>query len=74
MKEIQASEFKAKCLSILDHLDQEGLVITKHGKPVAKLIPFERASRELIGSLRGKITINGDILSTGVDWEADAQS
>ncbi len=74
MKEIQASEFKAKCLTILDHLDQEGLVITKHGKPVAKLIPFERSSRELIGSLRGKITINGDILSTGIDWEADDQS
>ena len=37
--QISASQFKEQCLSLLDHLDPDGLVITKHGKPVAKLIP-----------------------------------
>ncbi len=45
----------------------------KHGRPVAKLIRYERQSASLIGSLRDKIEIRGDILSTGVDWRADGQ-
>lgn len=74
MKTVGAAKFKEQCLSILDHLDPEGLVITKHGKPVAKLIPFERQSASLIGSLKGKIKVHGDVLGTGVSWDADAQS
>lgn len=70
MKEIGAAKFKEQCLAILDEIDDDGVVITKRGKPVAKLIPIEAESRELIGSLRGKLTINGDILSTGVGWDA----
>lgn len=72
MKTIGAAKFKEQCLSILDHLDPEGVVITKHGKPVARLIPIERAAGELIGSLRGRIRIKGDILSTGVKWNTGA--
>jgi len=45
-------------------------VITKRGKPVAKLIPIGSDSAQLIGSLSGKVTIRGDILSTGVTWNA----
>ena len=74
MKTIGAAKFKAQCLAILDKLDPEGLVITKRGKPVAKLIPHSRESAELIGSLKGKIRIHGDILSTGARWHADAES
>ena len=70
MKRVGAAKFKEQCLSILDHLDSEGVIITKHGKPVAKLMPVERVSGELIGSLRGRIRIRGDILSTGVTWDA----
>ena len=66
MKEIDAADFKAHCLSILDRLGPGGIVITKRGKPVAKLIPIRTDSASLIGSLRGKIKIKGDILSTGV--------
>jgi antitoxin (DNA-binding transcriptional repressor) of toxin-antitoxin stability system len=73
MKTVGAARFKETCLAILDSLDPEGVVITKHGKPVAKLIPIGRSSRDLIGSLRGKITVQGDILSTGEAWEADAE-
>ncbi|NOX21183.1 MAG: type II toxin-antitoxin system Phd/YefM family antitoxin [Nitrospirae bacterium] len=72
MKTIQASKFKEKCLSIIDNLSAEGIVITKHGKPVAKLIPYKTACAELIGSMEGKIKIKGDILSTGVKWDAES--
>jgi antitoxin (DNA-binding transcriptional repressor) of toxin-antitoxin stability system len=73
MKSIGAAKFKEQCLAILGQLDAEGLVITKHGKPVAILLPYERKSARLIGSLREEIEIRGDILSTGVAWDADAQ-
>jgi antitoxin (DNA-binding transcriptional repressor) of toxin-antitoxin stability system len=65
MKTIAAAKFRALCLALLDHLEPEGFVITKHGKPVARLLPIERSSAELIGSLRDAITVNGDLLSTG---------
>jgi prevent-host-death family protein len=71
MKRIAAAKFKEQCLSLLDHLDAEGIVITKHGKPVARLVPMERASADLIGSLRGRIQVKGDIGSTGLKWDAD---
>jgi antitoxin (DNA-binding transcriptional repressor) of toxin-antitoxin stability system len=65
VKSIDASKFKERCLSILDHLDPEGIVITKYGKPVATLIPAARNGARLIGSLRGRIRIRGDLKSTG---------
>ena len=73
MKEIGAAKFKEQCLSLLDHLDADGLIVTKHGKPVARVIPFDAQGAELIGSLRHKIRIKGDVFSTGLDWEANAQ-
>ena len=73
MKTIGAAKFKERCLALLDRLDREGLVITKHGKPVARLLPFEQQHAELIGSLRRKIEVRGDIFSTGIEWDADAQ-
>jgi antitoxin (DNA-binding transcriptional repressor) of toxin-antitoxin stability system len=70
MKKIAAAKFKEQCLSILDHLDPEGIVVTKHGKPVARVLPLQRASADLIGALRGRVTVLGDIKSTGVTWDA----
>jgi len=70
MKRVAAAKFKEQCLSILDHLDPEGIVITKHGKPVARLLPAERAAADLIGALRGRIRVKGDIQTTGVKWDA----
>lgn len=72
MKSIGAARFKEQCLALLDRLNPEGLVITKHGKPVAKLIPIKCESADLIGSLKGKIRIKGDILSTGIRWDAES--
>ena len=48
MKQIAAAKFKAQCLSLLDAVDADGIVITKHGKPVAKLIPIASDSASLI--------------------------
>jgi prevent-host-death family protein len=71
-KTIGAAEFKQRCLALLDSVGPEGIIITKHGKPVAKLIPIESGSRDLLGALRGKLRIKGDILSTGLAWNAES--
>ena len=71
MKTVPATRFKAQCLSLLDRVGPEGIVITKHGKPVAKLVPMSVDSADLIGSLKGKLSIKGDILSTGVRCDAE---
>ena len=70
MKTVPAARFKEQCLSIIDRLDPQGIVITKHGRPVARVLPIEHASAELVGSLRGRIRVTGDLLSTGVKWKA----
>lgn len=71
MKEIAAARFKEQCLAILDEVDEDGIVITKRGRPVAKLIPIRAESSALIGALKSKVQIKGDILSTGVTWDAE---
>jgi prevent-host-death family protein len=72
MEQINASKFKEQCLALLDNLDPEGIVITKHGKPVARLIPASSDCADLIGSMKGKIRIHGGILSTGLNWDAES--
>ena len=69
MKEIGAAQFKARCLAILDDLTPEGIVITKHGRPVARLLPVGREGADLIGSLSDRIEIRGDLESTGAVWD-----
>ncbi len=72
MKTMAAAKFKEQCLAVLDAVGPDGLVITKHGKPVAKLIPIGTEATDLIGSLEGKLEIKGDILSTGLRWDAQS--
>ena len=74
MKTIGAAQFKKQCLELLDRLDAEGLIVTKHGKPVARVVSYDQQCADLIGSLKHKIKIRGDIFSTGLRWDADAQS
>jgi len=72
-KTLTATEFKAKCLRILDELEPQGIIILKRGRPVAKVTPlFRRRNQELIGLMKGKIAIKGDIFSTGVKWNAQS--
>lgn len=74
MKRIGAAKFKEQCLALLDRLDADGLIVTKRGKPVARVVPFESQGADLIGSLRHKIEVRGDVFTTGLRWDADAQS
>ena len=70
MATITASEFKAKCLNLMDNLSDEGVVVTKRGKPVARLVPYEQGFEQFIGCMEGKVEVYGDVLSTGVAWDA----
>jgi prevent-host-death family protein len=70
---IKASEFKAKCLALLDEVERTGdrLVITKKGKPVADVGPHKPEKRGLLGLFKGRMEIVGDIISPiDVEWEA----
>jgi prevent-host-death family protein len=76
MKTMTASEFKAKCLAVLDEVAEHGEIVTilKHGKVVAQLVPA--APRETgfpQDALRGTVEIFGDVIEPTVpaeDWEA----
>lgn len=72
MKKISASKFKEQCLALLDTVPQEGILVTKHGKPVAKLVPITQEYSSLIGALKNRLKIKGEILSTGVSWNAES--
>ena len=74
MKEIDAAKFQEQCLELLGQLDPDGLVITKDGQPIARVLRFMSQDADLIGSLADKIKINGDLLATGVHWNTDAQA
>ena len=65
MKKIAAAEFKARCLTLMDDVrsTREPIIITKRGKPVAKLVPADAPEREFIGRLKGIIKVVGDIES-----------
>jgi prevent-host-death family protein len=73
-KTMKASEFKAKCLQVMDEVAEtgEGVVITKNGKPVAELVPAKRFDKPLFGALKGSITYMGDIISP-IDEKWDAE-
>lgn len=73
MKRVPVTKFKAKCVKLLDKLDPQGIIVTKHGQPIATVKPIHSGSFEkLYGCMRGKITIRGDIFSTGVKWNAQS--
>lgn len=70
---IGAGDFKAKCLKLLDEVAEtrQPLTITKHGKPVARLVPVP-AKKDPFGAMAGSVTYEGDIIAPiDVEWEAD---
>ena len=69
---IGAARFKEQCLSLLDRVGPDGIVITKRGRPVAKLIPIRTESANLIGMFKGRLKVKGNILSTGLRWDAQS--
>lgn len=74
MKTIGVAKFKAQCLALFDRLDPEGIVITRHGRPIARVVPYPPSPADRIGALRDKIRIRGDVMSTGAAWDASAES
>ncbi|MHB1948307.1 MAG: type II toxin-antitoxin system Phd/YefM family antitoxin [Gammaproteobacteria bacterium] len=70
---LQAGQFKAKCLQLMDEVKEKhiSITITKHGKPVAKLVPIQEDTEDFFGCLKGTVSIRGDIVSPiDVNWEA----
>ncbi|MFZ1940174.1 MAG: type II toxin-antitoxin system Phd/YefM family antitoxin [Terracidiphilus sp.] len=70
---VPAGEFKAKCLKLIDEVAEKRkpIVITKYGKPVAQVVPMPAKQQDIVGSMRGSVTILGDIISPlDVEWDA----
>jgi prevent-host-death family protein len=71
---VKASEFKAKCLALMDDVARSGkeIVITKNGKPVARLVPVSSARpRDPFGMHKETLRITGDIMAPiDVEWDA----
>jgi prevent-host-death family protein len=68
---IGAGEFKTRCLALLDEIAEkrEELVVTKRGRPVARVVPMEEPSR---AKFEGSLTFDGDIVAPlDADWNAD---
>jgi prevent-host-death family protein len=73
--DLPATEFKAKCLAYLDQVAQTRaeIVLTKHGRPVAKLMPVDEMDQEVFGRLAGTVQVLGDIIGPVKEaWDADA--
>ena len=74
MKQMPAGQFKARCLAVMDEVFHSGepVLITKRGKPVAKLVPAERQTDNVFGYMADRVKIVGDIVSPITpleDWE-----
>lgn len=72
--EISVSQFKAKCLKIIESVEKGGetVIVTRHGRAAAQLIPVgDGQGASLFGRGRNKTLINGELLSTGDSWDAE---
>lgn len=77
MRAMKASEFKAKCLKLMDEIADSGeeIVITKRGRPVAKLAPLHETPKGWFGRDREIIRIHGDLTEPlDVVWEAESDA
>jgi prevent-host-death family protein len=65
MKTMAAGSFKTHCLAVMDEVQakREAIVITKHGKPVVKLVPADAEKDDIYGFFKGKVKIVGDVVS-----------
>jgi antitoxin (DNA-binding transcriptional repressor) of toxin-antitoxin stability system len=71
MQSMNVSEFREQLLTLIERLPPEGVLVTKRGKPVARLLPVPKPGASLIGALKGRFEIRGDIFSTGEVWDAE---
>jgi prevent-host-death family protein len=77
-KHVAAADFKANCLRLMDEVAQQRrpIIITKRGKPVAKLVPVEEEPKDLFGYMAGTAKICGDIIGPieDLEWTGDAEN
>ncbi len=76
VRTIKASEFKTKCLKLMDEVADSGveIVITKNGRPVSRLVPYRDEEPTMFGRNRDQIRILGDIISPlEVDWDEERE-
>ncbi|HSU16769.1 type II toxin-antitoxin system Phd/YefM family antitoxin [Longimicrobium sp.] len=74
---VSAADFKAQCLRLIEAVrqGQREVVVTRYGKPVAKLVPYPDETMSFIGHLKGTVVSHGDIVSPiGEEWEADTDA
>ena len=72
---VSAADFKAQCLRLVERVEQGRgeVVVTRYGRPVARLVPFDAAPASLFGYLAGSVVSYGDLVSpVGEPWDADA--
>jgi prevent-host-death family protein len=71
MRSMPAGEFKTHCLAVMDEVQskRETVVITKRGRPVAKIVPVDKSTDNIYNFLRGKGAVTGDVISPAIeDW------
>jgi prevent-host-death family protein len=77
-RHVAAAHFKAECLRLLDEVasSRRAIIVTKRGKPVAKLVPIDTTPRDPFGCMAGTARICGDIIGPieDLEWTADAEN
>jgi len=71
MPSLNVAEFREQLLTLIERLPPEGILVTKRGRPVARLLPVRKPGGSLIGALKGRFAIRGDNFSTGEVWDAE---
>ena len=75
MQEISVNDFRRQFIALMDNLPADGLLITRNGRPLAKLLPMQPQSRscvDLIGSIPKLTYKDEDVFSTGEQWDAES--
>lgn len=73
MTTLNVTEFREQCLQLVDGLPADGVLITKRGRPVAKLVPVTSSCSDLIGTIKDlAVDPEDDLLSTGLEWDAQS--
>jgi antitoxin (DNA-binding transcriptional repressor) of toxin-antitoxin stability system len=72
MKTITVDQLREQVPQVLENLGPDGVTITSGGRDVARLVPVESRNAKWIGALKGRLQITGDIMSTGLKWDAES--
>ena len=72
-KYLNVTDFREQCLSLFDNIPSGGVVITKRGKAIAKVVKISSSCSELIGSMPHLASADDDLFSTGITWDAESR-